>query len=135
MGIHSLECTKSPCFQDILNADTTFSKRCYMLNYGVGGYGVDQTYLLMSSSVAQYRNPVIVFSLLTEDLDRALLSVREGPKPRYVLDDGKLESRMIPIDRDPADSFARTNPAIRSYLWRLALRNRWMPDRFKQSCD
>ena len=70
------------CFQEILNSDHEFADRHYLLNYSVGGYGLDQIYLLMDASAEKYNNPFVIFSMLTTDLDRSLLSFRLAPKPR-----------------------------------------------------
>lgn len=110
------------CFEDILNADGDFSERHFLLNYGVGGYGLGQIYLLLERSVDQYQDPFVVVGLMTLDLDRTILSVRTGQKPRFVATDGALRLTGVPIDPDPEDFFARRPPTIRSYLARLFTR-------------
>lgn len=45
------------CFDEILNSDSDFNKHFYLLNYGVGGYGLDQIYLLFKYSIGNYQNP------------------------------------------------------------------------------
>jgi hypothetical protein len=107
------------CFEDVLNARRSFSERHFLLNHGVGGYGLDQIVLLMEQTVGRYRDPFVVFSLLTEDIDRAVLSVRCGQKPRFRLVDGALAPVGEPIDPIPARYFESHPPAIRSYLYRL----------------
>jgi hypothetical protein len=121
------ECVERPCFQDILNYDLTFSKKCYLLNYGVGGYGLDQIYILMTQTVPKYKDPIVIFSLLTEDIDRSVLSVRGGQKPRFRLEGGKFRLTNVPIDSNPADFFERARPRIYSYLLRMVLYGRVLP--------
>ena len=72
--------------------DTEEAATHRFLNYGVGGYGVDQSYLLCKQSLDHYqgRDPLVIFSLLVDDdLDRALLDYRCWPKPRIELEDGR----------------------------------------------
>ena len=67
--------SKGDCFEHILNGDEIFSKNNMLLNYGVGGYGVDQIYSRFKNSVDKYNNPFVVMSLMTLDLDRSILTV------------------------------------------------------------
>lgn len=98
--------TKSTCFEKILNVDEEFSRDHYLLNYGVGGYGVGQIYLLLRETIDLYENPFVIFSLFLGDLHRTPLSVRIGPKPYFTLEDGELHLRGTPVARDPAQFFA-----------------------------
>lgn len=125
-------CAERPCFEDVLNADAAFSRGCFMLNYGVGGYGLDQIYLLMHEVIPKYRDPVVVLGVLTEDVDRAVLSVRVGQKPRFHLIDGELRLDDRPIEGDPERFFAATSPRIVSYLYRLAVYGGPAPPRLRQ---
>jgi hypothetical protein len=113
-------CKSAPCFEDILNPDPSFAGSCFMLNYGVGGYGVDQSHLLMSRTVSKYRNPVVIFSLLTEDVDRNVLTVRVGRKPRFRLENGRLVLTGVPIEGDIDAFFEQSRPPVFSYLLRVA---------------
>jgi len=108
-------------FQHFLNRDEAFGETHYLLNYGVGGYGLDQIYLLFKNSVDLYDDPVVVFSLLVGDINRSMLSVRGGQKPYFELVNGRLELRGIPIDPDSDGYFARHPPQIQSYFWNLFL--------------
>lgn len=118
------------CFEDILNADTSFTRSHYLLNYGVGGYGVDQMQLLMHQTAHRYHKPFVIFSLLTQDLDRSGLPLRTGLKPYYILDHDSLLLQGVPITLT-ADSFVATHsPGIFSYLSRrLAWSGKldWLP--------
>jgi hypothetical protein len=124
---------REPCFQDVLNHDPTFSRKCFLLNYGVGNYGLDQIYILMTQTVQKYKDPIVVFSLLTEDIDRNILSVRIGQKPRFRLEGGKLRLINVPIDSNPTDFFERTRPRIYSYLFRMALYGGVLPTRLARA--
>jgi len=121
-------CNEKPCFQDVLNNDPAFSKKCYLLNNGVGGYGLDQIYLLMRQSIQKYNNPLVIFSLLTEDIDRTILSVRIGQKPRFILQDGKLRLAGIPINDNASDFFEKTRPQVNSYLFQMGLHGKVFPN-------
>ncbi len=115
------------CFQDLLNSDQAFSKEHYLLNYGVGGYGVDQIFLLFQKSVHHYDDPFVVISLMTFDLDRSILSVRTGQKPYFLIEDSKLELRGIPINPNPDIFFATNPPQIKSYLYRRIIHSNRIP--------
>ncbi|MBL7962794.1 MAG: hypothetical protein JNM31_03020 [Flavobacteriales bacterium] len=109
------------CFQGLLNSDSTFAQAHYLLNYGVGGYGVDQIALLCESTFQRYDRPFVIFSLMVSDMDRSPLDWRTGQKPYFTLKDEGLELKGVPIDPDPAHYIATHGPGIRSYLWRRFL--------------
>ena len=109
------------CFQDILNVDSSFSREHYLLNYGVGGFGVDQIALLCENTVGRYETPVVIFSLMTTDLDRTPLDWRTGQKPLFTEVNGELRLSGVPIDPAPAHYIATHGVGIRSYLWRRFL--------------
>jgi len=109
------------CFQDFLNNDSSFSKGHYLLNYGVGGYGVDQIALLMKNTVHRYKNPLVIFSLMVSDLDRTIMTVRTGQKPYFKLEHDSLVLAGVPIDSNPDNFFKNNPPHFKSYLWRKFL--------------
>ncbi len=110
---------KNECFQGLLNSDPLFSQKYFLLNYGVGGYGVDQIFLLYQKTIGQYKNPFVILSLLTEDLDRSVLSLRVGQKPFYRLIDNSLVLSGIPIDPSLESFVSKHPPDIKSYLLRM----------------
>lgn len=107
----------SVCFEELLNNDTVFNRENYLLNYGVGGYGVDQIYLLCSLSVSLHENPIVFISILPTDMDRSLLSVRVGQKPYFEIENDKLILKGVPIYEDPEKYFTEDPPSIKSYLY------------------
>ncbi|MGA2937813.1 MAG: hypothetical protein ABSF52_12015 [Syntrophobacteraceae bacterium] len=107
-------------FEGILNARTGFNGNYHLLNYGVIGYGLDQIYLLYSKSVGHYADPVVIFSLLDGDIDRCVLSMREGQKPYFLLNEGRLELNGLPIESDQNRFFSQRPPDIGCYLCNLA---------------
>jgi hypothetical protein len=124
--------TKGECFQGILNADDEFAARCYLLNYGVGNYGVDQIFLLLKNSLDHFQNPFVIVSVLTQDIDRSTLSVRIGQKPYFELVDGELVLQGSPIDANPKDFFEKNPPTIPSYLFRLWVQGNGWPQQVRQ---
>ncbi len=105
------------CFEDILNRDSAFASDNFLMNYGVGGYGVDQIYLLFKNTVDKFENPFVIFSLLTTDMDRSMLNVRDAQKPYFVLNDEGLELQGVPITLSSKEFFEQNPPDIKSYLW------------------
>ncbi len=109
------------CFQDILNRDTAFVKNHFLLNYGVGGYGVDQIQLLFKNTAHHYKNPFVIFSVMVSDLDRTIMPFRTGQKPYYKIENDSLILQGVPIDSNPANYIQNNPPNIKSYLWRKFL--------------
>ncbi len=118
---------QAKCFQEILNEDKDFARGHYLLNYGVGGYGVDQIYLLMNETVEKYNRPFVVFSLLTTDMDRCMLSVRDAQKPYFVVTDSALNLQGVPITFGSDEYFREHRPKIRSYLFNKFRNSRLYP--------
>jgi len=110
------------CFQGILNSNPDFADQYYLINYGVGGYGLDQIYLLYKESINNYENPVVIFSLLEHDMDRTILKFRQVPKPYFEVIGGQLMLQGVPIERFTDDYLLRHPPEINCYLWRLFTR-------------
>jgi hypothetical protein len=90
-----------------------------VLNYGVGGFGVDQIYLRFRESAGQFRDAVALAGILTQDLDRGILAIRTGQKPYFDLEAGRLALRGLPILASTRAYVEAHPPQIRSYLWRL----------------
>lgn len=110
-------------FQNLLER-SALAPRYALLNYGVCGYGFDQTVLLAEAALRRHRDrdPVVVIGVLVDDdLDRAMLHLREFPKPRFELVDGTLVRPEFPV---PAvDDFARATPDVpRLWTWQLLRR-------------
>lgn len=117
-------CATGPedCWEGLLER-SPLGQRYFLLNHGVGGYGLDQTYLLLSLTLDRYveQDPVVVVGLLVDDdLDRCYLGLRGHPKPYFRLQDGVLVLHAIE-ETTPLD-YVRAHPVgIRSYLWRWFL--------------
>jgi hypothetical protein len=120
------------CFEAILNSDKVFAREHFLLNYGVGAYGVDQIYLLFKNSIHYYRNPFVIVSLMTWDLDRSIMTNRTGVKPFFDVINGELVLHGPPVDPDHARIAVESPPQIISYLYRLWLYQDGRPWRFRQ---
>lgn len=75
-------------------------------NFGVGGYGTDQAYLRFKAEFPKIQTPIVGLGLITENINRLVNVYRpfyhEGtagglPKPRFTLNNGKLELIPNPI--------------------------------------
>ena len=92
-----------------------------LLNFGVSGFGTDQSLSMLEATIERFvdRRPLVVFSIfLDEDPDRALLSFRGMPKPRYALEHGELV--FHPLEESDAQAWWEHHPpGIPSYTWRL----------------
>lgn len=112
---------------------SAFGPTHHLLNYGVGGYGLDQIELLLDATIERHaaRDPLVLVGILVDDdLDRTVLALRNFPKPRYELVEHELVLHP-PETRTPAEFVASHPPTIRSYAWRhflhayLPVRVRW----------
>ncbi|MEP6957899.1 MAG: hypothetical protein ABI980_04150 [Nitrospirota bacterium] len=120
------------CFQGLLNRDREFARTHYLLNYGVGGYGVDQMYLLLKNSLPLYHDPQVIVGIYTRDLDRSILSFFVGPKPHFEVVEDELVLQGTPIVQDPSMYQTDYPPRIWSYLYRLWLYQEGRPWRLRQ---
>ncbi len=97
-----------------------------LVNYGVGGYGLDQVHLLLTSTIDEWvdLDPVVMIGILVDDdLDRCLLSFRDWPKPRLALRHGELTLEQ-PVLPSVAEALEAVPRATTSYALRLLLRGR-----------
>jgi hypothetical protein len=106
-----------------------------VLNFGVGGYGVDQTYLKFRATVRDFDNPVVLIGVLTYDLDRSILGIRTHQKPYFEILDDELVLRNTPV-LSTTQEYIDENPVeIKSYFLRFVLfrmRNLIPPSRFNK---
>lgn len=109
------------CFEDHLNADSTFSAEHYFMNFGVGGYGVDQIHILMEETIELHEKPFVIFSMLTTDMDRSMLYMRDSNKGRFKLEDDELVLTHTPITLSTEEFVAANPPEIWSYSVNLIL--------------
>ncbi|MFN0008136.1 MAG: hypothetical protein ACKVXR_09535 [Planctomycetota bacterium] len=121
------------CFQGILERSDLAGEYA-LVNYGVGGYGVDQVCLLLRKTIDAWkdRDPIVVISFLVDnDFDRDILSFRCWPKPRFAIEDGELVASG-PLVTDPERYLEENPPSIRSYLLRyLTYRKGMLPSRWQ----
>jgi hypothetical protein len=99
-----------------------------VINGGVFGYGIDQSYLRMLDLAAKYRPDAIIFSFIPDDIYRCELSERtSAPKPYFELSE---EGELILMNAHmpshfPADSSLDSFRKIAGYSYlahKLALR-------------
>lgn len=114
----------SNCFEDFLNNDTAFSNHFYLLNYGVGGFGIDQIHLLMEQVVPRFENPIVIFGMLTTDMDRSMLSFRDAPKPYFSLENDELRLNGVPVKLKSSEYIEQNPIEIGSFVLSL-IRNSW----------
>jgi len=100
-----------------------YLENAIVVDLSCGGYGMDQMLLMFELTHAKVSNPYIIFGILTEDLDRAILSVRTNQKPYYIIRNNKLCLTGMPIEQNPFVFYAKNPPKINSYLFRIVYRN------------
>lgn len=101
-----------------------------LLNYGVGGYGFDQTYLFLRATLDTWtaRDPIVLVGcFVDDDFDRSVLTFRGWPKPRFELD-GDALVEPEPVETSTSAWLAAHPLSIHSYFWRfLKYRRRILP--------
>ncbi len=88
-----------------------------VVDLGVAGYGFDQMYLMYESTRDAFPYSDVLVGVLTEDVDRAVLTTRTYQKPFFKVESGELKLDDKPIDPDPEHYFRESAPRIRSYLF------------------
>jgi hypothetical protein len=110
------------CFEDLLERSALADRYC-LVNYGVGGYGIDQEYLLLQRSIDKWKelDPIVVVSFLVDDdFPRNLVSFRAWPKPRFRIEEDRLVPEPLTV-LDPKEFIAENSIGIRSYIGRFLL--------------
>lgn len=72
-----------------------------VINGGVFGYGIDQSFLRMKSLYEKYQPDIIIFSFIPDDINRCELAMRGGVlKPYFDIDDNDqliLKNNPLPL--------------------------------------
>jgi hypothetical protein len=115
--------TPEECWQGLLER-SPLGQRFGLLNLGVAGYSLGQTYLLLRRSLDELAelDPLVAIGIyLDEDLDRCTLSIHRLPQPRFRVEEGELvEPGPVLVD---LEEFVEANPpSFRSFAWRLVER-------------
>ena len=96
------------------------------LNYGVGGYGLDQIYLLFDKTYKKFINypSVFLIGVIRDDLTRMVLEVRTSPKPYFsVNNNGDLILHTEHIDQNNLNNYYNEYKfKLKIYLVELVVR-------------
>jgi hypothetical protein len=69
-----------------------------VINGGVGGYGIDQTFLRARRLLSRYRFNTVIFSFISDDIERCQYSeLFQRAKPYFDFKDGLLTLENVPI--------------------------------------
>jgi hypothetical protein len=69
-----------------------------VINGGVFGYGVDQSFLRARTLLSSNRYSTVIFSFIPTDIDRSAMSVASGAaKPYFDFKDGRLTVENVPV--------------------------------------
>ena len=73
-----------------------------VINGGVDGYGIDQTFLRARHLLSRYRFSTVIFSFIPEDIHRSQMSVMFAiAKPYFDFKDAQLTLENVPIPPPP----------------------------------
>jgi lysophospholipase L1-like esterase len=79
-------------------------------NFGVGGYGLDQTVLRIEErSSILGKGDVVIVGVLSTDIDRSILPVRDAPKPWFEQSQDGTLTLNLPAP-EPAKTWFELNP-------------------------
>lgn len=70
-----------------------------VVNLGVHGYGHDQMLLYLQEEGVRYRPDIVLLGFMPDDMERNVLSFRDFAKPRFGLNEGRLELQTGLIPR------------------------------------
>ncbi len=75
-----------------------------VLNFGIGGYGTDQTLLRVENEILGFNPDLLVVAFFINDLIELNKNVSflGTKKPRFVIDEGELKLVGVPVPRNPA---------------------------------
>jgi hypothetical protein len=69
-----------------------------VINGGVAGYGIDQSFLRARRLLSQYRFSTVIFSFIPDDIGRCELSRRtSAAKPYFDFNNGRLTLENVPV--------------------------------------
>lgn len=63
-----------------------------VINLAVPAYGTDQMLILLRQYISTYKPDIVIAAFISDDLNRAMLNFRTYHKPRFVLENGMLQS-------------------------------------------
>lgn len=91
-----------------------------VVNLAVTGYGTDQQVLRLEKRGLAYRPDVVLLGLFEGNVFRNVKAEQMGyPKPRFALEDGRLELRGVPLPKlAEGETYAAAMPVSR--LWAFA---------------
>jgi len=106
------------CSSDTLTAKIEKMTGIDTLNYGIGGYGLDQIFLYFQrvAPTLAGSHSLFLVGLIEDDLGRILLKVRTSPKPYFTIVDGKLVLHTDHIHADSLNDYYQ-KPPERFYLY------------------
>lgn len=68
-----------------------------VLNLGANGYGTDQQYLTWEVEGKRYSPDIVLLAYYVPDFHRNVLTIRELPKPRFLVENGVLRLTNTPV--------------------------------------
>jgi lysophospholipase L1-like esterase len=70
-----------------------------IINGGVSGYGFDQMLIFLREELVKYKPDIVILGFIENDMERCLLQFRDYAKPKFIIANGKLELRGVPVPR------------------------------------
>jgi hypothetical protein len=126
-GLRAVAVGDSFVFGNDVTASENFSARLEqnwhleVLNMGVPGYGIDQSYLKYRHFGADYHPDIVLFGIYVPDYARSTVAFTAFAKPQFVAREGGVELTNQPVP-SPASELRRIAPLLagRWYLQTFA---------------
>lgn len=112
------------CSNNTITSKIENKTKIETLNYGVGGYGLDQIFLLFKNSYKQFNTSqgIFLIGLIHEDIDRVTLRGRTTSKPYFTISNNRLQLHTEHIDANNLASYFETyKPKSKVYIVNLLL--------------
>jgi len=102
---HGNDVKNHETFQAIMES---YDQNIEVINFGVGGFGLDQAYLRYLEDGIQYKSDIVLIGFMSENISRNVNTYRPFytsnakiplTKPRFVIKDGKLSFIPNPIQK------------------------------------
>jgi len=92
------------------------SNKFKVVNLGVGGYGLDQTFLKFKETIQLINASHVLIGIFYENVDRCVYELMASPKPYFEVTGDSLVLKGIPIPANYGEWLKRYPITIKSYV-------------------
>jgi hypothetical protein len=103
----------------------SLNENIQVFNFAVGGYGIDQMYLMLERTIHDFKPDLVIFAYVSDSLHRSMLKFRGFRKPYLETGGGRIRITNVPV-LDLATEIAAIKSefnkpwsVLRKYIFRL----------------